>query len=137
MQGSHGKVDWQGSAVRLHSETIRLRTAKMQGTLKRMPEATCPWNATWSIWCNCDCSFSTLRGLESGDGSREKSALQKNVEFPADQNHEKHLNKKENCHEKRLFLASLQVSCPETQPWISQATALQCKLRCLVVALTL
>lgn len=34
-------------------------------------------------------------------GSREKSALQKNVEFPADQNHEKHLNKKENCHKKR------------------------------------
>lgn len=68
MQGSHGKVDWRCSAVRLHSETVRLRIAKMQGTLKRMPEAPCPWNATWSIWCNCDCSFSTLRGLESGDG---------------------------------------------------------------------
>lgn len=44
MRGSHGGL--AGSAVTLHSETVRLRIAKTQVTLNRMPEAPYPWNAT-------------------------------------------------------------------------------------------
>lgn len=130
-------VKWTGrlQAVALRSEIVCPRIAKTPGNFKEDARSTL--KATWPIWCNCDCSFfSILRGLESGDGSREKSGLQKNVEFAANQNHEKHLNKKENCDEEKLFLPPLHVSCPESQPWISQATALHCcaalqhKLRC-------
>lgn len=74
-----------------------------------------------------------------GFGSREgggekKTSLPKNVEFAANQTHEKRLNKEDNFDEEKWSLGPWQVASQESQPWVSPAAALQRKLGCWAVA---